>query len=300
MSTGISPWAYPLPPVPIECWQRLPESGDGLETVASHYYGSPALLPVAGSQEAIGLLASLRLPSRVGILSPAYHSHCQAWRKRGHDVHELTVAQLADSLPTLDVLIAVNPTNPTAQSFTITQLQQWHEVLTKRGGWLVVDEAFRDANPTHSLIQPEPLQGLLVLRSIGKFFGLAGIRLGFVWAQEQVLNTLAALQDDWSVSHPARWAGRLALADRAWQQQQRVRLQTAARRLHRLLLTAYGVPVERTNLFAYLRLENAHAEYERLARLGILVRFFPQPAALRFGLPGNEAEWMRLEAALLQ
>jgi cobalamin biosynthetic protein CobC len=287
LSTGISPWVYPLPPVPPDCWQRLPETHDGLETVAAAYYGSAALLPVAGSQAAIGLLARLRPRSRVGILSPAYRSHYRAWQSAGHEVLELTAAQIASALPTLDVLIVVNPTNPTAQDYAPATLLAWHKVLAARGGWLIVDEAFRDATPEHSLIQPDALQGLIVLRSIGKFFGLAGIRLGFVWAESRVLHAVAALQDDWAVSHPARWAGKLALADRAWQQQQRERLQTASQHLHDWLEKRYGNPVVSTALFAYVLLTEQEAlqAYEQLARQGILVRLFRQPWALRFGLP---------------
>lgn len=290
LSTGISPWVYPLPPVPPECWQRLPETSDGLETVAAAYYGSTSLLPVAGSQEAISLLTRLRQAARVGILSPAYRSHYRAWQSAGHDVLELTTAQVASALPTLDVLIVVNPTNPTAQHYAPATLHAWHQTLALRGGWLIVDEAFRDATPEDSLIQPEALQGLIVLRSIGKFFGLAGIRLGFVWAEANVLAALAKGQDDWSVSHPARWAGKLALADQAWQQHQRERLHAAAQRLHARLEKRYGQQVVSTALFAYVPLAAAAQEYARLAQQGILVRLFHDPPALRFGLLAGNRE----------
>lgn len=296
LSTGISPWAYPLPAVPSACWQRLPETGDGLELAAAHYYGSVYLLPVSGSQEAIRRLPQLHPPQqRIGILSPAYHSHRQAWLAAGHEVVELTAAQLKTCLPTLDVLVVVNPTNPTAQHYPAATLLYWHQTLSVRGGWLVVDEAFMDATPESSLISQHPLPGLVVLRSIGKFFGLAGIRLGFVWAEAGVLQALAQLQDDWSVSHPARWAGRQALADTGWQQQQRERLRTASQRLQRLL-TAYGSgQVTSSALFAYWRLEKAEVLHQQLALQGILTRLFVQPPALRFGLPATETEWQRLE-----
>lgn len=296
LSTGISPWAYPLPPVPCECWQRLPENGDGLELAAAQYYGSRHLLPVSGSQEAIRRLPQLRPPrQRVGILSPAYHSHHQAWQAAGHEVVELTAAQLETCLPTLDVLVVVNPTNPTAQHYPADSLRHWHQALSARGGWLVVDEAFMDATPADSLISQHPLPGLVVLRSIGKFFGLAGIRLGFVWAETAVLQALAQLQDDWSVSHPARWAGKQALADTGWQQQQRERLRTASQRLQ-CLLTAYdNGQVTNTALFAYWRLEKAKTLHQRLAQQGILTRLFTRPPALRFGLPATETEWQRLK-----
>ncbi len=285
-----------MPPL---CWQRLPESDDGLEAAATAYYGSPHLLPVSGSQEAIRRLPLLRPPGqRVGILSPAYHSHQQAWQAAGHEVLELALAQLEDLLPTLDVLLVVNPTNPTAQHYPAVTLRHWHQTLAARGGWLVVDEAFMDATPEGSLISQHPLPGLVALRSIGKFFGLAGIRLGFVWAETGVLQALARLQDDWSVSHPARWAGKQALADASWQQQQRERLRTASQRLQQLLTAYGGGQVTSSTLFAYWRLETlakAEALHQGLAQQGILTRLFTHPSALRFGLPATATEWQRLE-----
>lgn len=299
LSTGISPWVYPLPPVPPECWQRLPEVDDGLEAVAAAYYGSTHVLPVSGSQEAIQRLPRLRpRQQRVGILSPAYHSHRQSWQAAGHEVLELDATQIEAHLPALDVLLVVNPTNPGAQQYLTKTLRDWHGVLSTRGGWLVVDEAFMDATPANSLIGRQPLPGLVVLRSVGKFFGLAGIRLGFVWAETQVLAALAQWQDDWSVSHPARWAGKQALADTVWQQQQRGRLQLASQRLHQLLRHYYGDRVSSTALFAYLRLPEAAGIQIQLAQQGILVRCFAEPAALRFGLPASEADWSRLERGI--
>ena len=146
LSTGISPFVYPLPAVPASCWQRLPETGDGLEQAAANYYGSEYLLPVSGSQEAIQRLPLLRVNtgavSRVGIISPAYHSHQQAWVNAGHTVSELAAADVADHLTDLDVLLLVNPNNPTTERFSREQLLSWHQQLAQRGGWLVVDEAY--------------------------------------------------------------------------------------------------------------------------------------------------------------
>lgn len=300
LSTGISPLVYPLPDVPAQCWQRLPETDDGLENAAANYYGSEYLLPVSGSQEAIQRLPLLRNHSRVGIISPAYHSHYQAWKNAGHEVIELHSCEVDIVLSQLDVLLLVNPNNPTAERYAREQLHHWHQHLAARGGWLVVDEAYMDCQPDQSLIQPNPLEGLIVLRSIGKFFGLAGIRLGFVWTTEDVLQPLAALQDDWSVSHPARWAGRIALADHHWQEQQRERLISDGQRLQTLLAQTWPqADVQATELFAWCRLDGARAVYEQLATSGILIRYFEQPESLRFGLPANESEWLRLEAVLV-
>ncbi|GAA0424125.1 threonine-phosphate decarboxylase CobD [Cocleimonas flava] len=319
LSTGISPFVYPLPEVPNECWQRLPETNDGLEEAASNYYGSPFLLPVAGSQEAIqGLPKLFKQKLSVGIIKPAYHSHQKAWEDAGHEIvlidHEMITsspdsASNKDVIASIDILIIVNPTNPATHLYTKETLSSLHQQLSKKGGCLIIDEAFIDATPEYSLIEQTPLQGLIVLRSIGKFFGLAGIRLGFVWAEENILQALAKQQDDWSVSHPARWAGKVALADKTWQQLQRERLIPAALRLKELLSKSFSkkVPVSRgvalnTALFAYLEIETAAEIYQLLAAQGVLVRLFNesnyQNNALRFGLPATEFEWTHLEQAL--
>lgn len=286
LSTGINPNSYPLPPVPTHIWQRLPEVNDGLEDAAAAFYGSPHLLPVAGSQEAIQRLPLLRKKSRVGIISPAYHSHQLAWQVAGHEVVEIDRQQIEDIVPTLDVLLLVNPTNPTAERHSLDELREWHKQLQQRGGWLVVDEAFIDLTPEGSLIETEPKPGLIVLRSIGKFFGLAGVRLGFVWAEPVILEALIKLQDDWSVSNPARWAGHLALRDKKWQLEQRQVIPLQITTLKDSLESIYQVEVAEAGLFAYVKLPRnlAIQEHKRLCKKGVLTRLFKEQGALRFGL----------------
>ena len=286
LSTGINPNSYPLPAVPAAVWQRLPEVNDGLEAAAAVYYGSAQLLPVAGSQEAIQRLPLLRETSRVGIITPAYHSHQKAWADAGHTVTSIAAEDIESALPNLDVLLLVNPTNPTAERYSIEQLQYWYAIISRNGGWLVVDEAFMDLTPEGSLIQSQAVEGLIVLRSIGKFFGLAGVRLGFVWAHPTILKGLAGLQDDWSVSHPARWAGRLALSDFEWQRKERIRIPKAMAGLKARLQAIYQCEVSEAGLFAYVSMGEAMAaeEHERLCTNGVLTRIFKETGALRFGL----------------
>lgn len=286
LSTGINPESYPLPDVPASVWQRLPEANDGLEAAAAAYYGSKHLLPVAGSQEAIQNLPLLRDKSRVGIITPAYHSHKQAWQQAGHEIIPLTNDDIESNLSALDVLVLVNPTNPTAHRYSLEQLLFWHHQLQQRGGWLVVDEAFMDLTPEGSLITQQPRAGLIVLRSIGKFFGLAGVRLGFVWADDIVLKGLVKLQNDWAVSNPARWAGRLALSDSRWQRDQRKKIPEAMAGLKVRLQAIYQCEVTEAGLFAYVLMgkEAAAEEHERLCKTGVLTRLFPEAGALRFGL----------------
>ena len=191
LSTGIAPYGWPLPPIPADAWQRLPEQDDGLEALARDYYGAAALLPVAGSQAAIQALPRLRRPGlRVGVVSPAYAEHALAWRREGHLVQELSEGTVERDLEYFDLLLVINPNNPSGRLIERQRLLGWHARLAERGGWLVVDEAFMDCTPQHSLAADSQRPGLIVLRSFGKFFGLAGTRLGFVLAEQALLDHL--------------------------------------------------------------------------------------------------------------
>jgi cobalamin biosynthetic protein CobC len=171
--------------------------------------------------------------------------------------------------------------------------------LHKRGGWLIVDEAFVDATPELSVT---PLAGtpeapnLIVLRSLGKFFGLAGVRVGFVFAAPELLRRMQEAMGPWAVSGPSREAARLALADTAWQAAARPQLQAAGERL-RQLLAPLG-EVKATALFATLSSPHSNELFDYLARRAILTRRFDQQPLLRCGLPADEAGWQRLATAL--
>ncbi len=297
LSTGINPQPWPVPAIPPNVWHRLPEENDGLEAAAQAYYGTPHLLPVAGSQAAIQALPHLRAPCRVGIPTLTYAEHARAWRAAGHQVIPLDPA--LDNLPAgLDVLVLVNPNNPTGRRLPPATLLEWHARLAARGGWLVIDEAFMDCIPAASLAPHADRPGLVVLRSFGKFFGLAGARVGFVCADAALLARLDALLGPWTVPGPSRWVAARALADRAWQAATRRRLPEDAARLENLL-TRHGLPpTGGCALFQWVRTPHAAALHERLARQGVLVRLFEAPASLRFGLPGRERDWDRLDAAL--
>lgn len=286
LSTGIAPWPYPLPPVPAEVWQRLPEEGsdgDGLEDAACSYYGAEHLLTLPGSQAAIQVLPRFFPPGRVAMPAPLYAEHPAAWQAAGHVLVGWDEAA--------DYAVACNPNNPTGQYYGRDELLD----RAAHVRWLVVDEAFLDATPEVSLIGCGA-KNLIVLRSLGKFFGLAGARVGFACAAPALLERLAEALGPWAVSHPARWAARRALADRDWQAVQRARLVGASQRLAGLL-ACLGVPTG-SALFQYVVTPRAAALFEALARRGILVRLFDNPAALRFGLPAAEANWQRLAAAL--
>ena len=302
LSTGINPNGWPVPQLSPECWLRLPQEQDGLEATAAQYYGSDKLLPVAGSQAAISTLPKLRQPSRVGVISPGYAEHARAWRGAGHEVVALDAADIESELEQLDVLVVINPNNPTGGVIPVLQLNRWLLELQNRGGWLVIDEAFIDTTPEQSMIDQVGSEGLIVLRSLGKFFGLAGVRVGFLFGWNQLLEELRDELDPWSVSGPAREVARRALEDRQWQRVNSQQLQNSGQRLASLL-QSHGIhPSGGTSLFQYCITPAADRLFHLLAEQGVLVRYFADPKALRFGLPalmeGGESMWQRLDTVL--
>jgi len=304
LSTGINPHGYPVPPVPADAWRRLPDEGDGFAARAARYYGAPDaahVLPVAGSQAAIRALPALLPRATVGIAPLTYGEYAPAFARAGHRVAPLDVH--ADSLPaTLTHVAIVNPDNPTATHIDASKLLHWHAQLRERGGTLLVDEAFADTLPGASLAANTHRDGLIVLRSPGKFFGLAGVRAGFVLAAPALLATLRETLGAWTVSGPARHAVSAAFADTAWQVQMRARLVDEGARLVELL-RSHGFVTHGTPLFAWTADARAAALHEALAQRGVWTRLFARaPVApsgsMRVGLPGTEAEWTRFELQL--
>ncbi len=296
LSTGINPDGWPVPSIPAETWTRLPEDDDGLMEAARACYGARHLLPVAGSQAAIQVLPRLRPPCRVGVVAPGYAEHAHAWRQAGHEVVAVGAAlDDRDLLDGLDVLVLIHPNNPSGRTYAPAILLEWRARL---GGWLVVDEAFMDATPESSLAAHSHQPGLIVLRSLGKFFGLAGARVGFVLAEAALLERLRDLLGPWAVCGPARHVATLALRDAAWQAAARPKLIAAGARLADVL-AHHGLPPD-GGCALFQRVETARAGeiHAALARRGILTRRFEHPASLRFGLPKNASEWARLDAAL--
>ncbi|HDZ57442.1 MAG TPA: threonine-phosphate decarboxylase [Pseudomonas xinjiangensis] len=300
LSTGLAPYGWPLPAIPVESWMRLPESNDGLEEAAKNYYHAANVLPVAGSQAAIQALPTLFSNRRVGIIEPCYAEHRRAWSGAGHTVVALNQADVAQQLHRLDVVVVVNPNNPTGRLIGREVLLQWQETLASKGGHLIVDEAFGDLTPSHSLAAFSDRVGLVVLRSLGKFFGLGGARLGFVLAQASLLRTLAENIGPWTVSGPTRLIGTAVLQDTDTQSLWRLRMERDARRLAELLCRHGLQPAGGCDLFQWTPHDRAFQIHHALAQRGILTRLFQEPPALRIGLPHGEAAWSRLEHALCE
>lgn len=311
LSTGISPWSWPVPTIPEKIWQRLPESDDSLENAARNYYGTKLLLAVPGSQFAIQTLPALF--SAVNILMPArgYAEHQAAWTKAGHTItlyhdHEIDNLEEKISHNKIDFLLVINPNNPTAKIISPQQLRNLHQLLHKKGGYLIVDEAFMDLTPEHSLAKYCPAPGLIVLRSLGKFFGLAGVRLGFVLAEQSLLDQLTLMLGPWAVAAPTRWVGSIALQDEIWQHEQRPKLIASAEKLAAYLhnkLSKINYSLAYTGLFVTVDLAASYGDliYEYLATQGVLIRYFKlneQQVGLRFGLLKNDLEWSHFDKAM--
>ncbi|HEY1364347.1 MAG TPA: threonine-phosphate decarboxylase CobD [Xanthobacteraceae bacterium] len=302
LSTGINPEPYPIPALDPELFQRLPQADTLRElcAAAAQAYAAPSpdhVVAAPGAQMLLPAVASLLPPGRAAILRPTYSEYARVARVAGHRVAE---AGDVGSLASADLALVANPNNPDGRRSGKRELMELAEALRGRGGLLVIDESFMDAAPDAATLAGEVDRGaIVVLRSLGKFFGLAGLRLGFAVSAPELAARIAAWLGPWAVSGPAIAIGRAALGDRAWAEATRQALAGSARRLDSLLADAGLSVIGGTALFRLVRTDAAAELFERLGRAGILVRRFEEePSWLRFGLPGPEDAWRRLEAAL--
>ena len=302
LSTGINPFSYPVPSIPETAYTRLPEEHHirRLKDAAAAAYGArdPDLIAVApGTQLLISILPRLLPAAQVAILSPTYGEHAAVWSAAGSEVLEGAAPEVLESG---DVAVLCNPNNPDGRSMNSGEIEALQQRRKARGGRLIVDEAFAEFGEAHlSAVPAVPQPGLIVLRSFGKAYGLAGVRLGFLIAERGIVERVQAALGPWPVSGIAIHLACSALRDTAWRNGMTQRLAQACDRLDSLL-SAHGLEaVGGTSLFRLVRHDRAPAVAEALARSGILVRDFPErPDWLRFGLPPDEAAWTRLDAAL--
>jgi cobalamin biosynthesis protein CobC len=301
LSTGINPNSYPLPHLSPDLFARLPqgEALGALAAAAASAYGAPAaahVVPAPGTQILLPRVAGLIGSGRAAVVAPTYGEHARAAALARHRVVE--IADI-DPLPDVDAVLLTNPNNPDGRIFDKNDLIALAGKLRERGGLLVVDEAFMDVGPPGASLAGEVGRGgIVVLRSFGKFFGLAGVRLGFALAAPDMAARLTAQLGPWAVSGPALAIGVKALADRAWIDDARRRLERGAARLDKILAAANLDIMGGTTLF---RLVRTHASdlFHHLGRAGIFVRIFPEhPAWVRFGQPAAEHDWARLEMAM--
>lgn len=327
LSTGISPWAYPVGAIPESVWQTLPYGDSALLTAAGVYYSCPAsaITPVAGSQDAIRrlprLLATKQTISTVALPYIAYQEHKLAWQAAGHElVFYKNLSELKHLVKQGKVkhIVIVNPNNPSAELY---QPQDYLSVINDlpETGYCLIDEAFIDLYPessfTHSAISSANGSTddsannciddtacinastmntkVIVLRSIGKFFGLAGLRLGFVLGCGSLVEHLRNDIMPWGVSHPALWVGTKALGDCAWQSKQIKRIDSQQQYLKSQLDVAFpNCNIATRGLFTTVFGDKnlLHNAFLRAAKANILLRYDvinDKDAWLRFGLPGQ-------------
>ncbi|OOY12996.1 MAG: threonine-phosphate decarboxylase [Rhodobacteraceae bacterium] len=294
LSTGINRQPWPVPDLPPNVWTDLPTQAAKSALVAAAQEAFATRAPVvalAGAQQAIQLIPRLVPPGRARILAPTYNEHAAALRSAGWQVDE--VSRLAD-LAGAELAIVVNPNNPDGTHHPAQALR----ALAPDVGRLVVDESFADPVPELSVAGAAG-ERLIVLRSFGKFWGLAGLRLGFAFADAATVAQLSEMAGPWPVAGPALEIGRRALADRDWHAATVARLSAETERLDALATRAGWEVIGGTHLFRSYETPDAIAVRDRLARARIWSRIFPwSPTWLRLGLPGSEGEWARLEAAL--
>jgi cobalamin biosynthesis protein CobC len=295
LSTGINRQPYPVDELPADCWSALPSRSalTSLHQAAQIAYGTSApVLATNGAQAAIQWLPHLASRGRVQILNPTYNEYAAVFSAAGWEVSK---SSDLEALAGADIAVLANPNNPDGRRYEPSRLL----ALLPKVGRLVVDESFADAIPQLSLAPHAGCPGLLILRSFGKFFGLAGLRLGFVIGSNADIAALSAMAGPWPVSGPAIATGARALSDREWTKATSARLARDCERLDAEVAQLGWTLAGGTPLFRLYETGDATRAQEKLARSRIWSRVFPYHSGwLRLGLPGNEAEWARLSAAL--
>lgn len=304
LSTGINPYSYPVPKIAKEIWRRLPltKELEALAKAARAAYGvtqSMDIVAAPGSQAIIQSLPLLRKPTKVAIVNQlTYREHEACWSRYGHKVRSTgTLDQALES--GAEIIIVVNPNNPDGLIYPVEKLRAAADDMADREGLLIVDEAFMDLMPEHSLCPYADQPGLVVIRSLGKFYGLAGLRVGFLTGSHKNLKALRDHFGPWPVSGPGIQVAQAALGDQVWAKKMRGQLNKEAAKLRDLLDHAGFTIIGGTALFTLTRQSQAPARFEQLCAAGLLVRAFEDdPELLRFGLPGASAGFERLAAAL--
>ncbi|GAN79628.1 threonine-phosphate decarboxylase CobD [Acidocella aminolytica] len=295
LSTGINRQPYKVPDISPDAWTALPTASATARLIATaraSYNTQGAVLPLAGAQAAIQLIPLLSKPGKARIMSPTYNEHAAALRALGWQVEEAATA--ADTAGA-DLAVIVNPNNPDGRYHDPQSLL----ALLPQVGRLVVDESFGDPYPDLSLTPAAGRAGLVVLRSFGKFYGLAGMRLGFALGSEADITALSQLAGPWPVCGPALEIGAAALADTQWAKASTARLMAEIARMDELAAQAGWSVVGGTCLFRLYDAPDAAAAQAKLAAHHIWSRIFPYSGTwIRLGMPGTAAEWSRLGAAM--
>lgn len=286
LSTGINPVPYPMPAITADAWTALPDQAARQDLIAAarRFWNVPpdaAILPVPGASAAIAQIPTLAPAGRVWIPAPTYNEHAASFVGAGWTVQ--TDATGADAY------VLVNPNNPNGHGWQASDL---------RGTLRIIDESFGEVTPDATLMDEVRKPNTLILKSFGKFWGLAGLRLGFVIGDPALIQKLTQMLGPWSVAGPALQIGTAALSDHAWADTTRQRLATDTHRLDAVMSRTGAQLVGGTTLFRLYDIPDAAAFQTRLANRHIWSRTFPyNPRWLRLGLPAPD-QWSHLEAAL--
>ncbi|MBK4216579.1 threonine-phosphate decarboxylase [Paracoccus caeni] len=294
LSTGINRRPWPVQSLPDHVWHSLPtaEAVRHLTQIAARWFGChpERVLPVAGASAAIQMLPRLFPAGRAGVIWPSYNEHAASLGAAGWTVSEVDAI---DAMAGADLAVVVNPNNPDGRQWSPARLYD----LAAKVGHLIVDESFADPRPDLSLA-PQMPDNAVILRSFGKFWGLAGLRLGFVIAQPDILARLTEAAGPWAVNGPAMAIGALAMADTVWADDATVYHSEAGLRLDHLAMRGGWVQAGGTHLFRLYDTPNAETAQNMLACHHIWSRRFPYSDRwLRLGIPGNAEEWQRVAAA---
>lgn len=296
LSTGINPVPYPIPDLPENAWNALPTKTEiaSLITAAKAAFGTDwACLPTAGAQAGIQMVPRFLDGARAKVLTPTYNEHAASLTAAGWQVEQ--VSEL-DALAGAELCVVVNPNNPDGRHYLPEELH----ALAGRCGTLIVDESFCDPHPDWSVLSAPPKENIIVFRSFGKFYGLAGLRLGFTFGPEDLIAKLSEMSGPWPVSGPSIEIGREAYSDKLWQAETTARLKIDADRMDELAKKRGWAVLGGTTLFRLYETPDAADAQEMLARHKIWSRIFPYSDRwIRLGLPGTERDWAQLETALL-
>ena len=312
LSTGIAPFSYAIPTIPAKVWQDLPTISASLISAAQQYYRADFCWPVAGSQQLIEKLPSLWNTKNSAIKANdtkhaylplvGYKEHQHAWFLAGYQLH-FYQETLPQHIHQNSVVVVINPNNPSTDTVTIEQLIHLKNHCQKQQALLIIDEAFADiCEPEFSFVPhiagDDVYQNVIVLRSFGKFFGLAGIRIGFVCTTEVWRDIIKENIGPWSINGPALFIAEQALQDTQWQAAQRQRLEKQSKDgQEQIKLHLPNTAIKANALFITVFLDNAASVYDKLCQQGVYVRLTDEQNALRFGI-GDAQQLERLVTAL--
>ena len=287
LSTGINPNPYPIPDIPAHYWHNLPDEAPKarLLEAAREFWNVPkevVIVPASGVSAIIAMLPSLAACSQVSILNPTYNEFSAAFRGYNWDVREKAPVQ-----------VRIHPNNPDGRLFARTEIEDTHDQLT------IIDESFCDICPENSLVDLAQKHNHIILKGTGKFWGLAGLRLGFAIAAPDLAHKITQQLGPWNISGPAQYIGQKVLSDTNWAQATRAELAVMTEQLRDVLVQNDLTILGGTDLFQLAETTDAKSLHHHLCQNHILTRIFPYSDKwIRLGLPANETDLARLNDAL--